>query len=113
MVSYAYSPIARLPEDLIGLPQFFPKPSLRGAIVQTHALASPSASGFGRWDNSRGHQDDDRTRLYGGYAMPNAPRQMPRHVEAAYKDAVDNIVFLKRQQWVTTNYAVLIYAAIL
>jgi len=32
--------------------------------------------------------------------MANAERQMPGHVEAAYKDAVDNIIFLKRQQWV-------------
>jgi hypothetical protein len=37
---------------------------------------------------------------------------MPGHVEAAYKDAVDNIIFLKRQQWVATNYALLVYAAI-
>ena len=44
--------------------------------------------------------------------MANAERQMPGHVEAAYKDAVDNIIFLKRQQWVATNYAVLVYAAI-
>jgi hypothetical protein len=33
-------------------------------------------------------------------------------VQAAYKDAVDNIIFNKRQQWVATNYALLIYAAI-
>jgi cellobiose-specific phosphotransferase system component IIC len=44
--------------------------------------------------------------------MANAERQMPGHVEAAYKDAVDNIIFLKRQQWVATNYALLVYAAI-
>ena len=44
--------------------------------------------------------------------MANAERQMPRHVEAAYKDAVDNIIFLKRQQWVATNYALLLYAAV-
>jgi hypothetical protein len=37
---------------------------------------------------------------------------MPPHVQAAYKEAVDNIIFHKRQQWVTTNYALLIYAAI-
>jgi hypothetical protein len=37
---------------------------------------------------------------------------MPPHVQAAYKDAVDNIIFHKRQQWVTTNYALLVYAAI-
>src|SRR2546427_10961091 len=44
--------------------------------------------------------------------MENPERQMPVHVEAAYKDAVDNIIFLKRQQWVATNYALLVYAAI-
>jgi cellobiose-specific phosphotransferase system component IIC len=44
--------------------------------------------------------------------MANAERQMPWHVEAAYKDAADNIIFLKRQQWVATNYALLVYAAI-
>ena len=44
--------------------------------------------------------------------MANAVRQMPEHVEAAYKDAVDNIIFLKRQQWLATNYALLVYAAI-
>lgn len=38
--------------------------------------------------------------------------QMPPHVQAAYKDAVDNIIFHNRQQWVATNYALLIYAAI-
>jgi amino acid permease len=43
---------------------------------------------------------------------PMPERQMPVHVEAAYKDAVDNIIFLKRQQWVATNYALLVYAAI-
>src|SRR6478672_11756320 len=44
--------------------------------------------------------------------MTNGTRQMTAHVEAAYKDAVENINFLKRQQWVATNYAVLVYAAI-
>ncbi len=44
--------------------------------------------------------------------MENPERQMPVHVEAAYKDAVDNVIFLKRQQWVATNYALLVYAAI-
>src|SRR4030095_4625483 len=43
---------------------------------------------------------------------PTPERQMPVHVEAAYKEAVDNIIFLKRQQWVATNYALLVYAAI-
>jgi hypothetical protein len=44
--------------------------------------------------------------------MATPPRQMPGHVEGAYKDAVDNTIFLKRQQWVATNYALLVYAAI-
>ena len=44
--------------------------------------------------------------------MENPPRQMPGHVEGAYKDVVDNTIFLKRQQWVATNYALLVYAAI-
>ena len=48
----------------------------------------------------------------GGVQMTNGTRQMTTHVEAAYKDAVENINFLKRQQWVATNYAVLVYAAI-
>jgi hypothetical protein len=44
--------------------------------------------------------------------MANAERQMPEHVEAAYKDVVDNILFLKRQQWLATSYVLLLYAAI-
>ena len=44
--------------------------------------------------------------------MANAAQQMPEHVGTAYKDAVDNIIFLKRQQWLATNYALLVYAAI-
>ena len=39
--------------------------------------------------------------------MSNGARQMTAHVEAAYKDVVENINFLKRQ-WVATNYAVLV-----
>jgi len=34
--------------------------------------------------------------------MTNTERQMPGHVNAAYRDAVDNIIFLKRQQWLAT-----------
>jgi hypothetical protein len=44
--------------------------------------------------------------------MANPERQMPVHLAAGYKDAVDNIIFLKRQQWMATNYALLVYAAI-
>jgi hypothetical protein len=43
---------------------------------------------------------------------PDADVKMPAHVEVAYKDAVDNIVFLKKQQWHATNYTILVYAAI-
>src|SRR6266545_4420815 len=45
-------------------------------------------------------------------SMANAAQQMPEHIETTYKDAVDNIIFLKRQQWLATNYALLVYAAI-
>jgi hypothetical protein len=44
--------------------------------------------------------------------MTNTTIEMPRHVEMAYKDAVASIMFNKKQQWVTTNYALLIYAAV-
>jgi hypothetical protein len=44
--------------------------------------------------------------------MANAERQMPGQIAAAYRDAVDNILFLKRQQWLATNYVLLLYAAI-
>ena len=41
--------------------------------------------------------------------MANGERQMPGHVEAAYRGAVDNILFLKKQQWLATNYVLLLY----
>jgi hypothetical protein len=44
--------------------------------------------------------------------MANSERLMPEHIGAAYRDAVDNIIFLKRQQWLVTNYVLLLYAAI-
>ena len=44
--------------------------------------------------------------------MENEGRQMPEHIKLAYEDAVKNMMFLKRQQWVATNYAILVYAAI-
>ena len=47
-----------------------------------------------------------------GFPMANADRQMPSHVEVAYQDAVNNITFLRRQQWIATNYALLVYAAL-
>ena len=39
-------------------------------------------------------------------------KEMPGHVNAAYRDAAENIIFLKRQQWLATNYVLLLYAAI-
>jgi hypothetical protein len=45
-------------------------------------------------------------------SMVNAERQMPEHVKAAYRGAVDNILFLKRQQWLATNYVLLLYVAV-
>ena len=44
--------------------------------------------------------------------MVDAERQMPGHVKAAYRDAVDNILFLKWQQWLATSYVLLLYVAI-
>ena len=44
--------------------------------------------------------------------MADADRQMPSHVEVAYQDAVSNLNFLRRQQWIATNYALLVYAAL-
>ena len=44
--------------------------------------------------------------------MENEGRQMPEHIKLAYDDAVNNMMFFKRQQWVATNYAILVYAAI-
>jgi hypothetical protein len=44
--------------------------------------------------------------------MANAERQMPAHVKAAYREAADNIVFLKWEQWLATTYVLLLYAAI-
>jgi hypothetical protein len=44
--------------------------------------------------------------------MANDVRQMPEHIGAAYKGAGESILFLKRQQWLATNYALLLYVAI-
>jgi hypothetical protein len=40
------------------------------------------------------------------------PREMPPQLEGLYQDAVENLRFIKQQQWRVTNYAALIYAAI-
>ena len=44
--------------------------------------------------------------------MANGERQMPEHVKAAYRGSVDNILFLRRQQWLATNYVLLLYVAV-
>jgi hypothetical protein len=44
--------------------------------------------------------------------MVKAEQQMPGHITAAYRDALDNILFLKRQQWLATTYVLLLYVAI-
>ena len=44
--------------------------------------------------------------------MADSDRQMPGHVEVAYQDAVNNLNFHRRQQWIATNYALLVYAAL-
>jgi hypothetical protein len=44
--------------------------------------------------------------------MADSDRQMPSHVQVAYQDAVNNITFLRRQQRIATNYALLVYAAL-
>src|SRR4051794_18261414 len=43
--------------------------------------------------------------------MPDTPN-MPPQVNIAYQDAVDNLIFLKSQQWSVTNYVLLAEAAI-
>jgi hypothetical protein len=37
---------------------------------------------------------------------------MPRRIEALFRDAIDNIRLLKRQHWAITKYAILVDAAI-
>ena len=44
--------------------------------------------------------------------MENEGRQMPEHIKLAYEDAVNNMMFFKRHQWVPTKYAIHVYAAI-
>ena len=40
------------------------------------------------------------------------PDDMPKRIELMYQDAVDNLRFFKQQQWAITNYAFLIYSAL-
>src|SRR6476469_9894925 len=39
--------------------------------------------------------------------------EMPKRIELVYQDAVENLRFLKQQQWTVTNYAFLTYAALI
>ena len=88
-------------------------PRLPKAILTATARAEPSRRT--PQTNSVTTVENDvclgKRRLREG-SMANAAQQMPEHVETAYKGAVDNIIFLKRQQWLATNYALLVYAAI-
>jgi hypothetical protein len=43
--------------------------------------------------------------------LPKRSNESPQMV-IVHKDAIDNIMFLKQQQWRVTNYAIAIYAAI-
>ena len=42
----------------------------------------------------------------------SAKIEMPVRIQISYKDAIDNIVFAKKQQWVLTNYVIVTYVAI-
>jgi hypothetical protein len=45
--------------------------------------------------------------------MPDQPLiPMSEGIKIHYKAVVDNIIFLKRQQWTITNHAIVLYAAI-
>jgi hypothetical protein len=37
---------------------------------------------------------------------------MSEGVKILYKGAIDNVIFLKRQQWIITNYSLVAYAAV-
>ncbi len=45
-------------------------------------------------------------------AKSKAPIEMSEGVKIYYKGAIDNIIFLKRQQWIITNYALVVYAGV-
>jgi len=38
--------------------------------------------------------------------------EIPKRIEILYKDALDNLVFLKEQQWAITKYALTAYGAL-
>ena len=39
-------------------------------------------------------------------------KDMPKRIEIFYKDALDNIAFLKKQEWVIAGYGIAVHAAI-
>lgn len=45
---------------------------------------------------------------------PNTTALIPMSegVKILYKGAIDNVIFLKRQQWIITNYSLVVYAAV-
>lgn len=44
--------------------------------------------------------------------MADEPNEMPPQMQAVYKDAIDNLIFLKRQQWTITNYVIAAFVGI-
>jgi hypothetical protein len=40
------------------------------------------------------------------------PQEIPKRIELAYKDALENIASIKKQQWIVTGYGFAIEAAI-
>lgn len=45
-------------------------------------------------------------------AHPMDVKDMPKRIEIVYKDALDNIAFLKKQQWIITGYGIAVFAAL-
>lgn len=44
--------------------------------------------------------------------MTDGPNEMPPKMQTVHKDAIDNLIFLKRQQWTITNYVIVAFAGI-
>jgi hypothetical protein len=42
----------------------------------------------------------------------STPKDLTKPIEAVYKDAVDNLRFIKQQEWTVTRYALTAYAAL-
>ncbi len=39
-------------------------------------------------------------------------KEMPKRIELVYKDALDNVAFIKKQQWIVVGYGFAVHAAI-